>query len=33
MHTIWNFNLTMLGTRRNFENRLCSRNAMYKRDV
>jgi hypothetical protein len=24
---------TMLETRRNFESRLCSRNAMYKRDV
>jgi hypothetical protein len=25
MHTIWNFNYTMLQTRRNFENRLWSR--------
>jgi hypothetical protein len=25
MHTIWNFNYTMLPTRRNFENRLWSR--------
>jgi hypothetical protein len=33
MHTIWNFKLTMLETRRKFESRLCSRNAMYKRDV
>jgi hypothetical protein len=33
MHTIWNFKYTMLETRRNFESRLCSRNAMYKRDV
>jgi hypothetical protein len=23
----------MLGTRRNFEHRLCSRNRMYKRDI
>jgi hypothetical protein len=28
-----NFKKTMLETRRNFESRLCSRNAMYKRDV
>jgi hypothetical protein len=33
MHTIWNFNLTMLETRQNFKNRLCSRNAMHRRDV
>jgi hypothetical protein len=24
---------TMLDTRRNLENRLCSRNSMYKRDI
>jgi hypothetical protein len=33
MHTFWNFKQTMLETRRNFGSRLCSRNAMYKRDV
>jgi hypothetical protein len=26
-------NKTMLETRRNFKNRLCSRNTMYKRDI
>jgi hypothetical protein len=24
---------TMLGTRQNFDNRLCLRNSMYKRDI
>jgi hypothetical protein len=34
MQTIWIFQKkTMLEMRQNFESRLCSRNAMYKRDV
>jgi hypothetical protein len=33
MHTIWILIKTMLEMRQNFESRLCSRNAMYKRDV
>jgi hypothetical protein len=34
MHTIWIFNKkNKLEMRQNFESRLCSTNAMYKRDV
>jgi hypothetical protein len=34
INIIWKFKTkNMLETRRNFENRLCSRNTMHKRDI